>query len=180
MAKKSDDPIKEDDQTFLDRLVNFELTLSEFNHLGRLRVIWFYLSAGWNAGVMNARHQFQRFLNHQGASQVYHATELEFWCMAVWKAMEQDEEPYTDFNTFIAAHPHLVTESLIGEYYSPEVLSKDAAKQRPFPSDLKDLDELAAAVPSVKGSAEITEKPAEGKKTNSKSSKAETADKKDA
>lgn len=171
--KTKDKTVVVDDQTFMDQLVNFELTLTDFNHLAQLRVIWFYLTAGWNAGVVNARHQFQRFLNHKGASHEYHATELEFWCKAVWMAMKQDKdkEPAADFEAFLAAHPHLENEAFILKFYSPDVIYLDAAKQRPFPPDLRELDELAAY--------STAQASAEEKKKGSKSSKEDSADKKE-
>ena len=144
MAEKTDETqinVLENDQDFLTAFYEYRPTLSDFHHVSQLRIIWLFLAEhGWDAGVMNVRYWFQRFLEHKSAGRQYHATRVEFWAKAVWLAIQDEQR--TDFSAFLATHPSLVDEHLIWMFYSANTLWLDAARERLFPSDLMPLEQL--------------------------------------
>lgn len=174
-SKTNDKPVTADDQTFLDRLQTYQMKLSEFDHLAQLRAIWFLLTRdGWTNGVAQVRYWFERYFSHMAASRQYHATAVDFWCRAVWTAIESDHIPKArDFASFIRQHGSHLGPDRINEFYSPDVLCLDAARQRPLPPDLNQFTMLAVPYqqkPSEPASAEEPappEKAAEGKKPKS-------------
>ena len=93
---------------FLEAIEACTLPGSEFTHRNHLRLAWLYLTQDApRAADQRIADAIQRYATSLGAAQKYHHEITLFWMRRVEAAMQTT--PSRDFETFIAAHPDLLS-----------------------------------------------------------------------
>lgn len=120
-----------DDQTFLNRFENCQLTASDFNHQGHLRVAWLYLMQfNLDEAISHTCQGIQRLATHLGAPEKFNHTVTE--ALVRIMAHRMKHKPTTRFTDFLAGNNDLLVNArgVLTRYYSEEVLMSREARRR--------------------------------------------------
>jgi hypothetical protein len=121
----------------LDRFVDTTLPASEFHHQQHVQVAWLFVR---KYGMPGALGEFstaiRRFADAKGATGLYHETIT--WAFLLLIAERQARNPATTWKAFEAANTDLLVwkPSILGRYYSKELLASDLAKRTFLMPDL--------------------------------------------
>jgi len=119
-----------DDREFIERFESCTLPAADFPHRAHVRLAWLYLQ---EAPPLEALARFctslQRFATSLGKTTLYHETITWAYLLLIHERMARN--PVSDFSTFAAANPDLLTwnPSVLDRYYRPETLQSDLAKR---------------------------------------------------
>jgi hypothetical protein len=110
-----------------------------FHHREHIRLAWIYSRHFPQEQALSRMVQgIQAFAKHHGAASKYHHTITVAWMRLVRDAVRQAPQA-SDFNTFAAAHVHLIHPRLLEKYYSKARLQSDAARYGWLDPDLRPL-----------------------------------------
>lgn len=102
-----------------------DTTLEPFHHRDHLRVTFLYLR---QFGEAETRQRLGpailRYAAAGNGAEKYHETITQAWIHLVSAALAED------FESMLAAHPHLLDKNLLNRYYSPELLQSSEARAR--------------------------------------------------
>lgn len=102
-----------------------DTTLEPFHHRDHLRVTFLYLRQFGESGTRERLGPaIFRYAAARNGSEKYHETITQAWIHLVSAAQADD------FESMLAAHPHLLDKNLLNRYYSPELLQSSEARQR--------------------------------------------------
>jgi hypothetical protein len=101
--------------------------IAEFPHRAHLRMAWLYLRGeDFEDGSGKIRAAIQGLAAAKGAQDKYHETITLFWARLVDYAIALTPE-IGDFDSFIAAHEHLLNPRLLTLHYSAALLAASRA-----------------------------------------------------
>jgi hypothetical protein len=116
------------DDDFVAAFEAQQLKHAHFNHGDHVRLAWIYVR---RCGAAGAEEKLiagiRRMAENVGAPQKFLYTTTVAWARLVAAALEKDsaEEP---FETWICRHERLMDKNLLDAFYSPGVLTSDAAR----------------------------------------------------
>lgn len=126
------------DQDFLNQFEVCSLPKEHFKHRGHLRIAWLYLDKyPYPEAVRAVRTGIMKYAASLGAAQIFHETVTLTWIQLV--AAARHKKDTSSFDDFMAENPELANSKLIYEYYSPELLQTETAKNAWQPPDLQKL-----------------------------------------
>jgi hypothetical protein len=141
-SKFASDAAAWSDEDFLHAFEDLSLSAELFHHREHIRVAWLYLkSSDASRAAERMSASIRRFANHHGATQKYHHTLTLAWMRLVAAALVETPEDYS-FEQFFAAHPEVTDKSILGKFYSTELLQTTAAREGWVEPDLQPLPNL--------------------------------------
>ena len=127
-----------DDQTFIREFENQTLNPEYFDHLGHLRIAWLYLSRySLNEANQRVCNGIKIYAESLGATDKFNLTITD----ALVKIMAQRMETGQGWEDFIRSNADLVENALsvLGNYYSEEVLFSEEAKRCVLEADVREM-----------------------------------------
>ena len=129
-----------DDAEFLNAFEDGAITADEWNHRSHVRLAYAYLKRdGYENALVRIRPNLVRQLERIGVSSAldlgYHETLTVAWMRLVHNAISA-HGAQSDFETFCAEHPYLLTRKLIRALYTRDRLVSWAAKREFVEPDL--------------------------------------------
>ena len=124
-------------QQLFDSFVDTSLPADQFHHQQHVQVAWlFVLKHGMPAALAEFTAAIKRFADAKGATGLYHETIT--WAFLLLIAERQARNPAQTWETFAAANTDLLVwkPSILGRYYSTELLASDLAKRTFLMPDL--------------------------------------------
>lgn len=121
----------------LERFLDTSLPAAEFHHEQHVQVAWMFVR---DHGMPRALAEFtaaiKRFADAKGATGLYHETIT--WAFLLLIAERQARGPALTWEEFAAANGDLLTwkPSILGRYYSKELLASDLARRTFLMPDL--------------------------------------------
>lgn len=117
------------DDEFLADFQACRLKAADFDHRAHVRMAWLLLERQPLEEAVEAICMgIQRFALHLGATTKFHRTISE--ALARLIASKAASAGSTTWSGFAHAHPELMSRGLLAQYYSPELLGSDAARER--------------------------------------------------
>ncbi|HXU33530.1 MAG TPA: hypothetical protein VN851_23420 [Thermoanaerobaculia bacterium] len=120
-----------------------EISARDFRHREHVRVVWALIV---EVGEARARERFadslRRLAVAHGVPGLYHETITMTWMQLVAAAFRATPDCRSS-EEFLAAHPELAEKSLVGRFYSPELIGSEEARRTWVPPDREPLPELA-------------------------------------
>jgi hypothetical protein len=123
--------VADDDREFLAAFESGAIPNAAFHHREHVRVAWLYLrELPPAAALARFTEGLQRFAAAHGVPGLYHETITWAYLLLIRERMARTEEA-TDFASFAAAHPDLLTwkPSILDRYYRAETLGSDLARR---------------------------------------------------
>jgi len=126
-----------DQQQLFDSFVDTSLPADQFHHQQHVQVAWLFVR---KYGMPGALGEFtaaiKRFADAKGATGLYHETIT--WAFLLLIAERQARNPSPGWAEFEAANPDLLVwkPSILGRYYSKELLTSDLARRTFLMPDL--------------------------------------------
>jgi hypothetical protein len=122
------------DEEFLAAFTRCELPPNRFRHGDHLRLAWLQLHRlPIEEALTSVRDGIQKFAAHHGQSHLYHETITVAWVRLLATHHERN------FEEFLAFNEHRLNRELLERFWSPAVLSSDAARLGWVPPDRKAL-----------------------------------------
>lgn len=125
------------DEELLARFIDTTLPAGEFHHQQHVRVAWLFVRQhGMPAALGEFTAAIRRFAAAKGAHGLYHETIT--WAFLLLIAERQARTDASMWEQFAAAHPDLLVwkPSILGRYYSRELLASDLARRTFLMPDL--------------------------------------------
>jgi hypothetical protein len=130
------------DEDFLRAFEDLSLPAELFHHREHIRVAWLYLkSSDASRAAERMSASIRRFANYYGATQKYHHTLTLAWMRLVAAALVETPESCS-FEKFLDVNPELADKSILGNYYSNELLRTATAREGWAEPDLQPLPNL--------------------------------------
>lgn len=127
------------DDEFLAAFEGLQLKHVNFNHADHLRLAWIYVSRFGAAGAADKLLTgIRRMAEHVNAPQKFLYTTTVAWTRLVAAALESDP-PAEPFANWVRRHQALLNKDLLDTFYSPGILTSDAAKAGWVEPDLRKL-----------------------------------------
>ena len=126
-----------DQQQLFDSFVDTSLPADQFHHQQHVQVAWLFVR---KYGMPDALAEFtsaiKRFADAKGATGLYHETIT--WAFLLLIAERQARHPASSWPEFEAANTDLLVwkPSILGRYYSKELLASDLARRTFLMPDL--------------------------------------------
>ncbi|NER78461.1 MAG: hypothetical protein F6K42_02570 [Leptolyngbya sp. SIO1D8] len=138
------------DRTFLKAFEMATLSVEEWNHYAHIRMAFLYLrDYSFNDAILRIRAGIQHFNQvHQKPetpTSGYHETLTVSWA-SVTAAALQTSPSTANFETFIAANPHLLNKTLLRHYYSTARILSPEAKTTFVSPDMQALPFMPARI----------------------------------
>ena len=117
-------------EELLARFVDTTLPAGEFHHEQHVHVAWWFVRQyGMPAALGEFTAAIKRFADAKGAHGLYHETIT--WAFLLLIAERQAHTNAGSWDQFAAAHPDLLVwkPSVLGRYYSKELLASDFARR---------------------------------------------------
>jgi hypothetical protein len=112
-------------------------TLPAFPHEEHLHVVFVRsATADLDATIAFMRDGIRNMAAANNNPVAYHETRTVAWARLLLDARNGFDG---DFHAFLARHPEFIRRDLLNDYYSPELLTSDAARAEFVEPDLKDL-----------------------------------------
>ena len=129
--------LSNDDREFKAQFETCELSPTEFNHRGHLRLAYVYLAEhDDDMAYQLMRDSLIRFIAHNGVDiSKFHETITRAWILAVRHFMENDSGA-DSANTFIDNNPKMLDKEIMMTHYSVELLFSDEARKQFITPDL--------------------------------------------
>ena len=124
-------------QQLFDSFVDTSLPADQFHHPQHVQVAWlFVLKYGMPGALAEFTAAIKRFADAKGATGLYHETIT--WAFLLLIAERQARNPAQTWETFAAANTDLLVwkPSILGRYYSKDLLASDLAKRTFLMPDL--------------------------------------------
>jgi hypothetical protein len=121
----------------LEKFVDTTLPAEQFHHPQHVQVAWLFVQKyGMPAALAEFTTAIKRFADAKGATGLYHETIT--WAFVLLIAERQARNPAATWPAFEAANPDLLVwkPSILGRYYSKELLASDLAKRTFLMPDL--------------------------------------------
>lgn len=116
-------------------------TRGGFGHREHVELAWTYLQMYPPSRAAEAMVAAIRRLSHEhGAERKFHETITRAWLHCV--AVHAQRWGATDFDTFLGRNPELLDRTLLGHFYSPELIASDDARAAWSDPDLRQLPAL--------------------------------------
>jgi nitroreductase len=116
------------DSELLEAFEACTLPPEHFKHREHVRVAWLMLREHeLLAAIARFRAGLQRYAASLGASGKYHETVTWAFMILIHEACTS--RPAATWDEFARAHPDLLASSLLGAYYSPELLASERARR---------------------------------------------------
>lgn len=115
------------DDEFLDAFLTCRLRAADFDHRAHVRMAWLMLERQpLEDAIESICGGIQRFALHLGATSKFHRTISEALARLIASKLGA-----ATWSEFVDSHPELLTHvrELLAQYYSPELLGSDAARQ---------------------------------------------------
>lgn len=128
-------------QTFVSAVEELQLPVSEFNHLGHLRLAYFYICRdGIDAAVIQTCNTIKRFAEHNGANKKFHQTITEGLVRIM--AQRISAGGTVTWEAFLKNNHDLVEDAnqVLLRYYSPELLCSDKSRTEFLQPDLESIE----------------------------------------
>lgn len=126
-----------DQQQLFDNFVDTSLPADQFHHQQHVQVAWLFVRKyGMPGALAEFTSAIKRFADAKGATGLYHETIT--WAFLLLIAERQARNPAASWPEFEAAHPDLLVwkPSILGRYYSKELLASDLARRTFLMPDL--------------------------------------------
>jgi len=126
-----------DQQKLFDSFVDTSLPADQFHHQQHVQVAWLFVR---KYGMPDALAEFtaaiKRFADAKGATGLYHETIT--WAFLLLISERRARNPAASWSEFEAANPDLLVwkPSILGRYYSKELLASDLARRTFLMPDL--------------------------------------------
>ena len=120
-----------------DSFVDTSLPADQFHHQQHVQVAWLFVRKyGMPGALAEFTSAIKRFADAKGATGLYHETIT--WAFLLLIAERQARNPAASWPEFEAAHPDLLVwkPSILGRYYSKELLASDLARRTFLMPDL--------------------------------------------
>ena len=129
--------LSNDDREFKSKFETCELSPTEFNHRGHIRLAYSYLAEyGDDMAYQLMRDSLIRFITYNGVDiSKFHETITRAWISAVRHFMENDSEA-NSANAFIDDNPGMLDKEIMMTHYSAELLFSDEAREKFVAPDL--------------------------------------------
>ena len=115
-----------------------DTTLPDLPHEDHVRLVWLYTRAGGaDHAIEWIRDGLIAYTAARGSAAWFHATRTWAWGVLITRASVAS--PADSFDAFLAAHPEFLRRDLLGDYYSEELLTSDAARASALEPDLRSL-----------------------------------------
>lgn len=132
-----------DDENALAVVSDIVARRGQFGHPQHLELAWTCLrSSTFEQAAQRVVAAIQGFAAHHGSGQRYHDTITRAWLRVV--ALHVSGSRAASFDDFIAAHPALMDQGLLGRHYSAELLRSEAARIGWVDPDIRAFPALAA------------------------------------
>jgi nitroreductase len=116
------------DRELLEAFEACTLAPERFNHREHVRVAWLMLREDeLLAAIARFRAGLQRYAASLGATGKYHETVTWAFMILIHERTRLPGAP-TAWDEFALAHPDLLASSVLGAYYSPELLASERAR----------------------------------------------------
>ena len=121
--------LSNDDREFISLFESCELSPTEFNHRGHIRLAYIYLTEhDDDTAYQLMRDSLIRFITHNGVDiSKYHETITRAWVLAVRHFMENDTGSESA-KEFIANNPKMLDKEIMMTHYSAELLFSNEAR----------------------------------------------------
>ena len=126
-----------DQQQLFDSFVDTSLPADQFHHQQHVQVAWlFVLEYGMPAALAEFTAAIKRFADAKGATGLYHETIT--WAFLLLISERQARNPAETWEVFAAANTDLLVwkPSILGRYYSKDLLASDLARRTFLMPDL--------------------------------------------
>jgi len=120
-----------------DSFVDTSLPADQFHHQQHVQVAWLFVRKyGMPGALAEFTSAIKRFADAKGATGLYHETIT--WAFLLLIAERQARHPAASWPEFEAANPDLLVwkPSILGRYYSKELLASDLARRTFLMPDL--------------------------------------------
>ena len=120
-----------------DSFVDTSLPADQFHHQQHVQVAWLFVRKyGMPGALAEFTSAIKRFADAKGATGLYHETIT--WAFLLLIAERQARHPAASWAEFEAANPDLLVwkPSILGRYYSKELLASDLARRTFLMPDL--------------------------------------------
>jgi hypothetical protein len=118
------------DDDFLAAFNSCRLPLSSFRHGDHLRLAWLLLHRNrFDEALAQVRESIRRFAVHHGKHDLFHETVTTAWVKLLATHSEKT------FTEFLTVNEHRLTPALLHRFWTPAVLSSEAAKSHWVPPD---------------------------------------------
>lgn len=116
------------DQEFRQAFESLAISNELFRHREHIRLAWIYSTHFLEEEAVARMVQgIRAFADHHGAAKKYHHTVTLAWMQLVRHEVRSSPAGH-DFSSFLTANPHLLNPRLLADYYSPERLNSEAAR----------------------------------------------------
>jgi N-formylglutamate deformylase len=117
------------DEEFRESFESLRIPNEWFRHREHIRLAWIY-STRFPAeeAVSRMIQGIRAFAKHHGAETKYHHTITLAWMQVVRHAVCSSPAAL-HFTSFLNLNPHLLNQRLLADYYSPELLNSEGARQ---------------------------------------------------
>lgn len=128
------------DAEFLHAVESLQLPLDQFRHADHLRLAWIELHrVPFDRAVDSVRAKIRHFAAHHQKSHIYHET-----ITIAWVALLATHSERT-FEEFLGANSHRLNAGLLHNFWSPESLSSESAREAWLAPDVRPLPPVARA-----------------------------------
>ena len=129
------------DEEFLRAFEATTLPYEQWTHRAHVKVGFLYLRGrSFSAALNLMRDAIQAYnaVNHEKVRRGYHETVTQAFLRLIAAAEPRDPR-FIDAESFCDANPELLDQSILGRYYSPEVLRTDRSRTEFVRPDLQPL-----------------------------------------
>ena len=125
------------DQEFLEAFETCRLAPQLFHHRDHLRLAWIYLQRDASTAPVRIAESIRRYAAYHGQSGKYHETMTLAWLRLLADAARRSGA--VNIDAVLRASPELLDQKTLQQYYSPELLASETARDEFVPPDRKAL-----------------------------------------